>query len=61
MRRPLPVEQLAAPLVLRVVGVFDLEPSDAPAIRIEQAFGDHAFEIVGTHQLEEFAPPARDR
>src|SRR6516225_276379 len=29
MRRPLPVEQLAAPLVLRVVGVFDLEPSDA--------------------------------
>src|SRR6516165_8418650 len=28
MRRPLPVEQLAAPLVLRVVGVFDLEPSD---------------------------------
>ena len=28
MRRPLPVEQLAAPLVLRVAGVFDLEPSD---------------------------------
>ena len=28
MRRPLPVELLASPLVLRIVGVFDLEPSD---------------------------------
>src|SRR5215469_14943105 len=61
MPRPLtrPVEQVAPPVFLRVVGVFDLEPSGAQVIRIGQAFGDDAFEIVGTHQLEQFAP-ARD-
>jgi len=54
------VEQFGPAFLLRIVRVFGLQPSDAPAIRIGQAFGDDAFEIVGTHQLEQFAPPALD-
>src|SRR6516225_1154296 len=42
------VEQLDPAFLLRIVRVFDLQPSDAPAIRIGQAFGDDAFEVVGT-------------
>ena len=61
-RGPLgPVEQVAPPLFLRVVGVFDLEPSNARVIRIVQPLGDNPLEVMFAHQLEEFAPPARDR
>jgi hypothetical protein len=55
MRRPSPrpVEEVASPLFLRVVGVFDLEPSDAQVIRIAEPLCDDSFEIVRADQLEE--------
>jgi len=38
------VEQFAPAFILRVAGIFDLQPSDARAIPILQALGDNAFE-----------------
>jgi hypothetical protein len=51
MRGPLPwpIEQIA-PSFLRIVGFFDLEPSDAR--RIVQALSHSPFEVVGADQLE---------
>ena len=54
-----PVEQLGPAFLLRTVRVLDLQPPDACVVGIETLRHD-TFEIVGTHQLEEFAPPALD-
>ena len=57
---PRPVEQVAPPLFLRIAPVLDLQPPDACVVGIRETFRHDAFEIVDTHQFEEFAPPALD-
>jgi hypothetical protein len=57
---PPPVEQVASSLFLRVIRVFDLEPSHPRLVRIVQALRDDPLKIVRAHQIEEFASLACD-
>ncbi len=51
--RKAPVEELAAPFRLRVVGVLDLQPSRAVSIESSPTFRDDPFEIQAADLLEQ--------
>ena len=61
-RRPLPwpIEQLGPAFLLRILRVLNLQPPNPRVIWSGQALRDDPLQVVGTHQLEEFAPPAGD-
>src|SRR6516225_12310045 len=56
-----PVEQLGPAFLLRIARVLDLQPPDACVVGIRETLRNDTFEVVRAHQLEELAPPARDR
>ena len=57
---PLPIKQIPPAVLLRVVGVLDLEPFGARVVWVAEALGDDAFEVVRAHQFEELATSALD-